>query len=164
DLTATEQLTLHDVTFAGPREMRGRFGLTVGSIHAHGHAFANPHLAFDFLGGVAVTDMQAVASSNGARDRSRRTAFGPELGVGISIYPIPFTRIYGRALYQFGLHAGDETELQKLEAGAAVELLESLTVFGAWRLWRYRADEGGAFHTDVDIDAQGPVIGVEFDF
>ncbi len=175
-LAATETLQLHDVRYSGPSEARGRFALTAGSIHAHGHGFVNPHIAFDVFGGLAVSDMQVrvsgtqvtvpggVAATTRVRDRTNRTALGPEVGVGMSIYPVPQARIYGRASYHFGVHAGDETELQRFEAGVSVEPAPGVSVFGAWRLWRYRADEGGSFHTDVEVDAQGPAFGLEFAF
>ncbi|MEM7261809.1 MAG: hypothetical protein AAF488_07430 [Planctomycetota bacterium] len=160
----TDQLQLADITYNGPSEVRGEVRLTTASIQAHGQGFVNPHLAFDLMAGLALTDLHAQTSSAGVKDRAHRTAFGPQLGVGISVYPVHYARIYGLVSYHLGAHAGDETELQRYEAGIEGTVLPGVALFGGWRLWRYRADRGGSFHTDVDVDLMGPTLGVLFSF
>jgi hypothetical protein len=158
-LSAGEFISIDGTDFNGPTTVTGDWKLTLGSVSSRsGWEFGMGRI--QGFAGLGVSHLEIELSDPGARESDTATSLGPYFGVRGEFDPLKRLSIYGQVGLMFGWGSGAMASMSAAEAGLRFKPIDQLGIFAGYRQWGYRREGFSA----IDLEMQGPVLGVELDF
>lgn len=161
-LGAGESQRFKGVVFPGPDTLALDFELSVFNAWiALGDRIA-PDVRGAALVGISAFERDLEIAGAAAHVSDADIFVLPLLGAELEWEPVEHLSAYARYLFACDSENDLAPVLRMFETGLRAQLHRNLALFAGWRDWRY--DEERSFESDVDLNLEGGVLGVELCF
>jgi len=158
-----DSIELDGEVFDGPGGVDYRYRVAAFALAFHAMQVFESGVAFGGFGGLSSHTLELDGKFEGTRDSVDVFSVGPYFGGEVRWYAPARFHLFARLTFSYEIpDERQSVETRGVELGGVYHFSRYFSLGAGYRWWRYEAKSDGDFESDLELDADGPLLTLGF--